>query len=123
MRETIQLELNDLISIDSGPIIAESIIEIGKTYFGYSIQKNYQSNDNDKNTTYRVSLIGFIIRKKQPSENTLSIVDGASTLIVNKLKELNFKCSLEDVTLSDDNYKIKVTAYAIFNEINNQFVI
>lgn len=123
MRETIQTKLNELNDIDSGNFMPDDLVENNKTYFGYQIQSNHQDNDLDKKDTIRVSLIGFIARKNDTSENTLEIIDKASNDIKNKLKELNFKISLEDITLTDNLRKIKVTGYAYYNEINNKLII
>ena len=122
MRVYIQTKLNELSNIDIGPFIPDGMIEIGTTYFGYTLQEDYQNSDMSKNDHIRVSIIGFIIRKNKTSENTLSIIDNASKQIKEKLKELNFKVSLQDITLSDDIRKIKVTGYVYYNEINNKLV-
>ena len=123
MREYIQTALNELIDIDSGNFLPDGIIEIGTTYFGYTLTENYQDSDFDKNDTRRVSILGFITRKNSSDENTLEIIDNASESVRDKLKELNFKISLEDVTLTDDIRKIKVTGYVYYNEINNNLVL
>ena len=122
MRETIQSKLNELTTVDSGNFQPDDLIEIGTTYFGYQLNENYQESDFDKNDTRRVTILGFITRKIDSSENTLDIIDTASQDIKDKLKELNFKISLEDITLSDNIRKIKVTGYVYFNEINNKLV-
>ncbi len=122
MREYIQSKLNELSNIEIGPFIPDGMIENKTTYFGYQLQEDYQSSDMDKNDHIRVSIIGFVIRKNNSSENTLQIIDTASKQIKNKLKELNFKVSLQDITLSDDIRKIKVTGYVYYNEINNKLI-
>lgn len=122
MREYVQAKLNELTDIDSGNFIPDGMIEIGTTYFGYTLQEDYQNSDMSKNDHLRVSIIGFVIRKNKSSENTLSIIDDASKQIKEKLKELNFKVSLKDVTLSDDIRKIQVTGYVYYNEINNKLI-
>ena len=122
MREYVQSKLNELTSIDSGNFIPDGMIEIGTTYFGYTLQEDYQNSDMSKNDHIRVSIIGFVIRKNKSSENTLSIIDNASKQIKEKLKELNFKVSLKDVTLGDDIRKKQVTGYVYYNEINNKLV-
>lgn len=123
MRETIQSKLNELTTVDSGNFQPDDLIEIGTTYFGYQLNENYQESDFDKNDTRRVTILGFITRKIDSSENTLDIIDTASQDVKDKLKELNFKISLEDITLSDNIRKIKVTGYVYYNEINNNLVI
>ena len=122
MREFIQSKLDEISNIESGGFIPDGLVEIGTTYFGYQLQDDYQSSDNDKNDVRRVSIIGFIVRKNKPTENTLEIIDNAKIQIQNKLKELNFRVSSQDITLSDDIRKIKITGNVIFNEINNELI-
>ena len=122
MRVYIQTKLNELANIEIGPFIPDGMIENGTTYFGYQLQEDYQSSDMDKNDHIRVSIQGFVLRKVSTSEDTLQIIDEASNQIKNKLKELNFKVSLKDVTLTDDIRKIQVTGYVYYNEINNKLI-
>lgn len=122
MREYIQSKLNELSDIEIGPFIPDGMIENKTTYFGYQLQEDYQSSDTDKNDHIRVSIIGYVIRKVSANEDTLQIIDEASNQIKNKLKELNFKVSLKDVTLTDDIRKIQVTGYVYYNEINNKLI-
>lgn len=123
MRETIQLKLNEIATVECGNFQPDDLIEAGTTYFGYQLNDNYQTSDFDKNDTRRVTILGFITRKIDTSENTLSIIDEAAEDIKSKLKELNFKINIEDITLSDNIRKIKVTGYVYFNEINNNLVV
>jgi hypothetical protein len=122
MREYIQSKLNELSNIEIGPFIPDGMIENKTTYFGYQLQEDYQSSDNDKNDHIRVAIQGFVLRKVSTNEDTLQIIDEASNQIKNKLKELNFKVSLKDVTLTDDIRKIQVTGYVYYNEINNKLI-
>lgn len=122
MREYIQSKLNELSNIEIGPFIPDGMIENKTTYFGYQLQEDYQSSDTDKNNHIRVSIQGFVLRKVSTNEDTLQIIDEASNQIKNKLKELNFKVSLKDVTLDDDIRKIQVTGYVYYNEINNKLI-
>lgn len=123
MRTYIQTKLNEIQDIECGEIIADDIIEDNTTYFGYQVNKNYVNNDYDKNCTYRVNIIGYISRRIKPDENTTQIVDEASEEIVDKLKELNFKCSTEDVSIENNIRKNRITGYAVYNEINNNFLV
>ena len=122
MRVYIQTKLNEISNIEIGPFIPDGMIENKTTYFGYQLQEDYQSSDMNKNDHIRVSIQGFILRKVSTNEDTLQIIDDASKEIKNKLKELNFKVSLKDVTLNDDIRKIQVTGYVYYNEINNKLI-
>ena len=122
MRVYIQTKLNEISDIEIGPFIPDGMIENKTTYFGYQLQEDYQNSDMNKNDHMRVSIQGFIVRKISTDKDTLQIIDDASKQIKNKLKELNFKVSLQDITLSDDIRKIKVTGYVYYNEINNKLI-
>lgn len=120
MRETIQTKLNEVSNVDSGVFIPDAVIEVGTTYFGYEIQDNFSGSTLDQNDNKRITLIGFLVRKNKYTENTLQIIDTATEDIINKLKELNFKVSSEDISLQSDVVKKKITAYAYLQ--NNTFI-
>lgn len=120
MRTLIQEKLNEITNIDSGEVISDDIIEDGITYFGYQLSRNYENSDMERNYTYRVSIIGYITRRINKKENTTEIVDIATDNIMKKLKELNFKCNSEDVSISNNIRKTKITGYVEYNEINNK---
>lgn len=122
MRALIQGKLKELETIECGEIIADDIIEDDVTYFGYQVNKNFINSDFERNYTYRVSITGYVTRRVQPIENTTKIVDDISEKIINKLKELNFKCNSEDVSIDNNVKKIKINGYTKYNEINNKLV-
>lgn len=123
MRETIQNKLNEITDIENGKIIADDIVIENTTYFGYEISTNFISNDFDKKCTYRVNITGYVVRLVNTTENTQQIVDTATKNIINKLKDLNFKCNSKDITLADDLIKTEITGYTEYNEINNKFIL
>ena len=123
MRTFIQTKLNELNNIESGEIVADDIVEDGVTYFGYQISKSYMNGDFDKNYTYKVNLTGYVTRRIDSTENTTQIVDNATEDIMDKLKELNFKCNSEDVSIENNIRKARITGYAEYNEINNKMLI
>ncbi len=122
MRTIIQNKLNEIESIDCGELISDDIVEDNITYFGYQVNKTFVNSDFDHNYTYRVSLTGYITRRVQSTENTTQIVDNASDKIMEKLKELNFKCNSEDVSIENNIKKIKISGNATYNEINNKLL-
>lgn len=122
MRTLIQEKIDELINIDSGEIVSDDIVEDNVTYFGYQINKNYINSDMERNYTYRVLIIGYISRRIGEKENTTEIVDKATEDIIDKLKELNFKCSSEDVSISNNIKKTKITGHVEYNEINNKLI-
>lgn len=123
MRATIQEKLEEIEDIESGEPITDDIIEDGKTYFGYLISKIHLGSDMSKNYSYRVSLTGHISRRVLPEDNTTKIVDEAVENIINKLKELNFKCTSEEVSISNNIKKNRITGYVEYSEINNKLII
>ena len=122
MREDIQSLLTEINDLQVSTEIPDEILEENKTYFSYTLQEDYQDSDYDNNYTYRVSLIGYLKRKKDNTENTLEILDNKAKEIINKFKEFNFKCSYKDESALDYIKKIKITGYSAYNEINNKLV-
>lgn len=122
MREDLQDLLNEIQDLQVSTEIPDEILEEGKTYFSFTLQEDYQNSDYDNNYTYRVSIIGFLKRKKDNTENTLEILDNKTKEIIEKFKEFNFKCSYRDESALDYIKKIRITGYAIYNEINNKLV-
>ena len=123
MREIIQSKLNELTNIESGKIVPDDVIVENTTYFGYDLSKNYMGSDLNKNRTYRQNITGYVTRLLDMTENTQEIVDNAVEDIIEKLKELNFKCNSRDINLTDNIIKTQITGYGDFNEINNKFII
>lgn len=120
MREDLQDLLNEIQDLQVSTEIPDEILEEGKTYFSFTLQEDYQNGDYDNNYTYRVSIIGFLKRKKDNTENTLEILDNKTKEIIEKFKEFNFKCSYRDESALDYIKKIRITGYATYNEINNK---
>ena len=123
MRVTIQSKLAELQDVECGKVIPDDIVVEDTTYFGYELSENYMNSDFDRNYTNRVNIIGYVTRLVNPSENTQQIVDDATEEIIDKLKELNFKCNSQDITLTDDLIKTQITGYTEYNEINNKFIV
>lgn len=123
MRTLIQNKLQEIDTIDTGEMVSDDIVEDGITYFGYQINKTFLNGDYERNYTYRVSITGYVTRRIKSTENTTQKVDEASEKIIKKLKELNFKCNLEDVSIDNNIKKIKISGYTMYNEINNKLII
>lgn len=125
IRNKIQAKLNEIPNLTCGEAIPDGMVENGTTYFGYELMLNYvpQYSDLDKNYTMEINLTGRIVRRKTSNENTLSIVDTALSNIKEKLKELNFKYSYNDINTDNNFKKILVKAYVRYNEINNELIV
>lgn len=122
LRELLQSKLEEIQDLEVTSEIPDDVLEKGKTYFSYNLQKTYDSSDTEGNYTYRVDLTGFIKRLQDDEENTLEIVSNIADSIEDKLKELNMKSSFVDVSILDGIRKIQVTGEVMFNEINNRLV-
>lgn len=122
MRTLIQNKLKEIENIDSGEMISDDIIEDNVTYFGYQINKNFINSDFEQNYTYRVSITGYVTRRVKAEENTTEIVDNAADEVITKLKELNFKCNSEDISIDNNIKKMKINGYTSYNEINNKLL-
>lgn len=122
MRALIQNKLEELETIECGEIISDDIIEDDVTYFGYQVNKNFVNSDFDHNYTYRVSITGYVTRRVKAEENTTEIVDNAANEVITKLKELNFKCNSEDISIDNNIKKMKINGYTTYNEINNKLL-
>lgn len=123
IRILIQSKLSEITSIKSGVPIPDGMVEESQTYFGYELANNYRGSDFDKNYTMEISLTGRLVRKELSSEDTLHELDSALALLISKLKELNFKCSYNDITFDSSIRKIFVKGTVKYNELNNQLII
>ena len=123
IRVLIQSKLNEIADVDSGVPIPDGMVEDGQTYFGYEITENYRGSDFDKNYTLEVSVTGRLVRKDDPRENTLQVLDNALEEIKSKLKELNMKYSYNDVSMQDGIRKIFVKAFVRYNEMNKELIV
>ena len=122
LRETIQSKLEEIEGIEVSVEVPDDLLVKGITYFSYSLYNNFQDSDFDKNYTYQVTLIGYIKRMQDDTEDTLKIVDKAQEEIKDKLKELNIKTSFQDVSIIDSIRKINVNGTVIYNEINYKLI-
>lgn len=119
LRTTIQSKLEEIENLEVSAEIPDDVMERDKTYFTYTLQKEYEGSDFDRNYTYEVYINGFIKRIQNDEENTLEIVDKISFNIETKLKELNIKTSFQDITIDNEIRKIRVDGNVRYNELNN----
>lgn len=122
MRETIQSKLEEIQGLEVTTEIPDDMLEEGKTYFSFTLQENFVNSDLGNKYTYAPSIVGYIKRKNDPTENTLDIVDKKAKEICSKLKELNFKSSYRDISMLDNIRKSMITSRSLYNEINNTLV-
>lgn len=122
MRKFIQSKLEEIEDLEVTSEISDDILEEGKTYFSFTLYKNYQDSDLNKNYTYNQNLIGFIKRLEKPTENTLEIIDSMQDKIEAKLKEINIKTSFQDVSVANGIRKTRCVGECLYNEINYEIV-
>ena len=122
LRTLIQSKLEEIQDIEVTSEIPDDILEKDITYFSYTLQTSYNGSDTGQNYTYNVNILGYVKRLQNDTENTLKIVDDATTEIKNKLKELNIHTSFYDVSVIDGIRKIQVRGECMYNEINNGIV-
>ena len=118
LRSLIQCALEEIQDIEVSAELPDEVIEENKTYFSYSLRRNFVSSDNDANFIYKVALDGFIKRKTNLTENTLEILDNAQDKIEEALKKINVKTSFEDVSVLDNIKKVRVTGSVQYYELN-----
>ena len=122
LRQFIQGKLNELMDIEVGTELPDEMLVLNKVYFSYLLNNNILNSDFDKNGTYNVSIIGYLKVKTSPEIDSLEVIDKAQKELKNKLKEINFDVSYNDVSIIDDIRKIRVIATATYNEINNGII-
>lgn len=122
LRTLLQQKLEEIQDLETTVEIPDDVLEEGKTYFSFTLQKSYVNGDMDRNYTYRINLTGYLKRMNNPEENTLKIVDDMTNKIEEILKSLNMKTSFQDVTIFDGIRKNLIQGEVMFNEINNTLV-
>lgn len=112
MREDVQNKLNET-NIECGNFRADEVLERDETYFGYQLTNNFVNSDTD--STYEMSLAinGYVARLEDATENTLEIIDKATKEIIDKLKELGFRTTYEDVSIDNGVRKIHITGNSV----------
>lgn len=121
LRQFIQAKLEEL-DIEVGTELPDEMLVEDKVYFSYLLNNNNIDNDFDRNGTYNVSIIGYLKLKSSPEIDSLDVIDKAQIELSNKLKEINFSVSYNDVSIIDDIRKIQVRANAKYNDINNGII-
>lgn len=112
MRDDVQKKLNET-SIECGNFRSDEVLERDETYFGYQLTNNFVNSDID--STYEMSLAinGYVARLEDATENTLEIIDKATKEIIDKLKELGFRTTYEDVSIDNGVRKIHITGNSV----------
>jgi len=122
LRQFIQSELEDITDIEVGTELPDDMLVLNQVYFSYLLQNSYIESDFDKNYTYDVTIIGYLKVKTSIDTDSLYVIDNAQEKLKEKLKEINFTSSFNDVSIIDNIRKIQVVAHAKYNEINNGII-
>ena len=97
-RRLIQEKLSSIPDLDSGEIVGMDLIEEGKYYLGWKIeQRGIKANIDYSNMTQTIRFTGYLSTKG----GSLSDLDAFTDKIVDKLEELRFLVSTNDITTLD----------------------
>ena len=118
LRQFIQDKLEEINDIEVGTELPDDMLVLNQVYFSYLLQSEYLDSDFDNNYTYDVTIIGYLKVKTSTDTDSLLIIDNAQEKLNEKLKEINFKCSFNDVSIIDNIRKVQIVAHAKYNEIN-----
>ena len=118
LRKFIQSKLEEINDIEVGTELPDDMLVLNQVYFSYLLQSEYLDSDFDNNYTYDVTIIGYLKVKTSTDTDSLLIIDNAQEKLNEKLKEINFKCSFNDVSIIDNIRKVQIVAHARYNEIN-----
>ena len=122
IRQFIQSKLSELMDIEVGTELPDDMLVLNKVYFSYLINDNFINKDFNQNATRTISIIGYLKVKTSKEVDSLEVIDEAQEKLKNKLKEINFNASFNDVSIIDDIRKVQVRASGTYNEINKGII-
>ena len=111
LRRMVQSKLTEIEGLESGSIIEQDMVEIGRYYFGYDIRTSLNKRDlSYDNEQYTIALIGYLSTKG----GTLADFDEKLDAICEKLGELRFRSTTQDSPITPDTgyRECMQTAYA-----------
>ena len=116
LRRMVQSKLTEIEGLESGSIIEQDMVEIGRYYFGYDIRTSLNKRDlSYDNEQYTIALIGYLSTKG----GTLADFDEKLDAICEKLGELRFRPTTQDSPITPDTgyRECILTAYAQLNTL------
>lgn len=116
LRRMVQSKLTEIEGLESGSIIEQDMVEIGRYYFGYDIRTSLNKRDlSYDNEQYTIALIGYLSTKG----GTLADFDEKLDAICEKLGELRFRSTTQDSPITPDTgyRECMLTAYAQLNTL------
>lgn len=116
LRKMIQSKLTEIEGLESGIIVPQNMVEIGRYYFGYDIRTSLNKRDlSYDNEQYTVSLVGYLSTKGGTQKDFDDYLDA----ICEKLGELRFRPTTQDSPITPDTgyRECMLTAYAQLNTL------
>lgn len=116
LRKMIQSKLNEIEGLESGIIVAQDLVEIGRYYFGYDLRTSLNKRDlSYDNEQYTISIVGYLSTKGGTQKQFDDYLDA----ICDKLGELRFRPTTQDSPIvPDTGYReCMLTAYAQANTL------
>ena len=116
LRKMIQAKLNEIEGLESGIIVAQDMVEIGRYYFGYDLRTSLNKRDlSYDNEQYTISVVGYLSTKGGTQRQFDDYLDA----ICEKLGELRFRTTTQDSPIAPDTgyRECMLTAYAQANKL------
>ena len=116
LRKMIQSKLNEIEGLESGIIVSQDMVEVGRYYFGYDLRASLNSRDlSYDNEQYTISIVGYLSTKGGTQKQFDDYLDA----ICEKLGELRFRPTTQDSPISPDTgyRECMLTAYAQANTL------
>ena len=116
LRKMIQAKLNEIEGLESGIIVAQNMVEVGRYYFGYDLRTSLNKRDlSYDNEQYTISIVGYLSTKGGTQKQFDDYLDA----ICEKLGELRFRTTTQDSPITSDiGYReCMLTGYAQANTL------
>ena len=116
LRKMIQAKLNEIEGLESGIIVAQDMVEVGRYYFGYDLRTSLNKRDlSYDNEQYTISIVGYLSTKGGTQRQFDDYLDA----ICEKLGELRFRATTQDSPMAPaTGYReCMLTAYAQANTL------
>ena len=116
LRKMIQAKLNEIEGLESGIIVVQDMVEIGRYYFGYDLRTSLNKRDlSYDNEQYTISIVGYLSTKGGTQKQFDDYLDA----ICEKLGELRFRTTTQDSPIAPDTgyRECMLTAYAQANTL------
>jgi hypothetical protein len=116
IRKMVKSKLDEIDGLESGIIVAQDLVEVGRYYFGYDVRTSLNKRDlSYDNEQYTISIVGYLSTKG----GTQAKFDEYLDSICDKLGELRFRPTTQDSPITPDSgyRECMLTAYAQANTL------